>query len=63
MDIKTHPWFRAIDWQAIHNRKVAPPYVPKIKGMADTSNFDKYDVPLNIEQVVTDYYSEYFADF
>jgi protein kinase A len=31
-DIKNHPWFYTTDWMAIFERKVKPPYVPKIKG-------------------------------
>ena len=31
-DIKTHRWFSTIDWIAIYQRKVKPPFVPQIKG-------------------------------
>ena len=29
-DIKSHPWFRGIDWQAIYNKEVVPPFEPDV---------------------------------
>ena len=40
-DFKKHPFFRGIDWDAIH--KQTPPYVPTICGSSDTSNFDEFE--------------------
>ena len=28
--IKQHPWFEAIDWDAISKKEVRPPYVPQL---------------------------------
>lgn len=39
-DIKKQPFFRGIDWEALLQRKVPPPFVPIIKGKEDVSNFD-----------------------
>lgn len=41
-DIKVHPWFSSIDFNALLNRKLTPPIVPHVKGESDTSNFDDY---------------------
>lgn len=41
-DIKEHGWFGAIDYVKLANRQVRPPFVPKIQGEGDCSNFDKY---------------------
>lgn len=38
-DIKSHPWFKSIDWTQIHKKK--PPFVPKVKGWEDTKYFDE----------------------
>ena len=38
-EIKSHPFFTAIDW-SVGIRNYEPPYVPKIMYDADTSNFD-----------------------
>ncbi|OMJ73299.1 hypothetical protein SteCoe_28051 [Stentor coeruleus] len=40
-DVKAHPWFDSIDWQAMAEKKVTPPFKPSVKNMKDTSNFDK----------------------
>ena len=41
-DVRGAPWFAAIDWGAIFCKKVAAPFVPRIKGPGDTSNYDEY---------------------
>lgn len=40
-EFKKHPFFRGIDWDAIHTQ--TPPYVPTICGSSDTSNFDEFE--------------------
>ena len=42
-DVKSHPFFTNIDWNAVYNRKVKGPIVPELKNAADASNFDEYD--------------------
>ncbi|XP_030061246.1 serine/threonine-protein kinase N2 isoform X2 [Microcaecilia unicolor] len=39
-DVKRHPFFRQIDWDALLAKKVKPPFVPTIRGREDVSNFD-----------------------
>ncbi|KAF6345348.1 protein kinase N2 [Rhinolophus ferrumequinum] len=39
-DVKKHPFFRLIDWGALMDKKVKPPFVPTIRGREDVSNFD-----------------------
>uniref|UniRef100_A0A8C1T155 protein kinase C n=1 Tax=Cyprinus carpio TaxID=7962 RepID=A0A8C1T155_CYPCA len=39
-DIKKQPFFRNIDWDALLQRRVPPPFVPAVKGKEDVSNFD-----------------------
>ncbi|XP_029785442.1 cAMP-dependent protein kinase catalytic subunit PRKX isoform X1 [Suricata suricatta] len=41
-DVKRHRWFRTVDWEAVPQRKLKPPIVPKLCGEGDTSNFDAY---------------------
>ncbi|XP_058024644.1 serine/threonine-protein kinase N1 isoform X1 [Ahaetulla prasina] len=40
-DVKKHPFFRSIEWEALLARKMKPPFVPVIKGREDISNFDE----------------------
>uniref|UniRef100_A0A3Q4ATY8 protein kinase C n=1 Tax=Mola mola TaxID=94237 RepID=A0A3Q4ATY8_MOLML len=39
-DVKKQPFFRGMDWEALFQRKVPPPFVPTIAGNEDVSNFD-----------------------
>lgn len=39
-DVKDHPWFAEINWEALYNRAVTPPFIPSIHGAVDVSNFD-----------------------
>jgi len=39
-ELKAHPFFADIDWEALHKKNVVPPFKPKLKGELDVSNFD-----------------------
>uniref|UniRef100_A0A3B3CEB8 Protein kinase C n=1 Tax=Oryzias melastigma TaxID=30732 RepID=A0A3B3CEB8_ORYME len=39
--IKAHPFFREIDWTLLEERKVKPPFKPRIKTKRDVNNFDQ----------------------
>uniref|UniRef100_A0A2I3TSY7 Uncharacterized protein n=1 Tax=Pan troglodytes TaxID=9598 RepID=A0A2I3TSY7_PANTR len=41
-DVKRHQWFRSLDWEAVLQRKLKPPIVPKIACDGNTSNFRTY---------------------
>ncbi|CAG8725618.1 3552_t:CDS:1, partial [Ambispora leptoticha] len=41
-DIKRHSWFKGVDWDRLLRREIQPPYIPKVSGDGDTSNFDLY---------------------
>lgn len=38
--IKQHAWFSDIDWLKLEQKEVQPPYIPPVKGKADTSQVD-----------------------
>jgi len=41
-DIKTHAFFKSINWTRLLERKIAPPFVPATpQGELDVSNFDE----------------------
>ncbi|KXN88120.1 Protein kinase C-like protein, partial [Leucoagaricus sp. SymC.cos] len=40
-EIKRQPFFKDVNWDDVLNKRIPPPYFPKINGMADTSNFDE----------------------
>ncbi|RFU32183.1 hypothetical protein B7463_g4174, partial [Scytalidium lignicola] len=39
-ELKRHPFFADIDWDALAKKKITPPFKPKLKSETDTSNFD-----------------------
>lgn len=39
--IQTHPFFKSFDWVKCYNRQIQPSFVPKVRGDADTSQFDE----------------------
>eukprot|EP00163_Fabomonas_tropica_P010340 TRINITY_DN2044_c1_g1_i4.p1 TRINITY_DN2044_c1_g1~~TRINITY_DN2044_c1_g1_i4.p1 ORF type:complete len:221 (-),score=79.44 TRINITY_DN2044_c1_g1_i4:73-735(-) len=39
-EIKSHPWFSGLKWDAIFNKQIKPPLNPKVKGDQDTRNMD-----------------------
>ena len=44
-DIKSHPWFRSVDFQALRQRSLPAPIRPAVAGPDDTSNFEEQDLP------------------
>ncbi|KAG4424403.1 hypothetical protein IFR04_002459 [Cadophora malorum] len=39
-ELKRHPFFTDIDWDALTKKLITPPFKPKLKSETDTSNFD-----------------------
>jgi len=39
-EIMSHAFFRNINWEDIYYKRVPAPFIPTVKGKADTSNFD-----------------------
>uniref|UniRef100_A0A7N8YE53 protein kinase C n=1 Tax=Mastacembelus armatus TaxID=205130 RepID=A0A7N8YE53_9TELE len=40
-EVKKQPFFRNVDWEALLQRKVRPPFVPTVGSKEDVSNFDE----------------------
>jgi serine/threonine protein kinase len=39
--IKKHPWFKTIDWKALTDKKIKPPFKPLVASPDDTRNIDQ----------------------
>ncbi|XP_055600165.1 atypical protein kinase C isoform X2 [Uranotaenia lowii] len=39
MDIVNHPFFKSIDWEALEDKMIIPPYRPRIESDRDLANF------------------------
>lgn len=64
-DIFAHAWFAEVDWDKLYRREIPAPYVPKIEGDGDASQFDRYQ-----EADVSEYgragtgpYDHFFTEF
>ena len=40
-DIKTHPFFYGLDWKALENKEIPPPWKPTLMNETDTAYFNK----------------------
>lgn len=65
--VKSHAWFKNIDWDRLYNREVNGPIVPHLRGPADTRNFDEYEPESSHRDAYTkelsDKWDESFRDF
>lgn len=50
LNLKRHGWFKGFDWHAYERSEAIPPYIPRVNGGRDTSNFapSKDDMPPQI---------------
>lgn len=63
-DVKSHPWFANVNWKALLNKEVKPPFIPVIKFPMDVGNFadefieepiDSFQDKFSIESVHNNY--------
>ncbi|KAK9471715.1 kinase-like domain-containing protein [Dipodascopsis tothii] len=58
-EIKSHRFFREIDWKKLMGKKYPAPFKPSVASATDTSNFDKeFTSEVPTDSVVDDYLSE-----
>jgi len=41
-DVQKHKWFEGFNWEGLKRRTLTPPFLPKVSGPTDISNFDVY---------------------
>jgi len=64
MDVKTHKWFKGVDFEALEQRRVPAPIIPEVDGEGDISYFEKYDDPVDNEpDMPGDPFKNLFKDF
>ena len=39
-EIKSHPWFKEIDWEKLYRKEVVPPFQPTVKSEESTEQID-----------------------
>ncbi|EEB07338.2 AGC/AKT protein kinase Sck1 [Schizosaccharomyces japonicus yFS275] len=50
-ELKEHPFFSDIDWDALAKKKVKPPYKPHVSSEDDVSNFDTEFTSTNVSRL------------
>ncbi|KAI8614387.1 kinase-like domain-containing protein [Chytriomyces sp. MP71] len=41
VEIKSHPYFKDVNWDDVLNLRIPPPFFPSVRGPTDISNFDE----------------------
>jgi len=63
-DIKSHKWFEGLDWKAMTELRIEPPFVPVTSKEDDTSNFQRYDEePIENLPEIKDPYEDIFKNW
>ncbi|OXT09770.1 hypothetical protein B9K06_27205, partial [Bacillus sp. OG2] len=58
-EIKSHQFFKDIDWVKLNNKGYIPPYKPQVKNSLDISNISsEFTDERPMDSVVDDYLSE-----
>ena len=39
-EIKSHPFYQSINWDALCNKKIVPQFIPNVKSVSDVVNID-----------------------
>ncbi|ODQ81811.1 hypothetical protein BABINDRAFT_160049 [Babjeviella inositovora NRRL Y-12698] len=59
MEIRSHPFFKNIDWVKLNNKAYEPPFKPGVHDSMDTSNFEEeFTNERPMDSVVDDFLSE-----
>lgn len=48
-EIKNHPWFEKVNWNALLSKSIKAPFVPILTSETDTSNFDEDFTSCSVE--------------
>jgi len=48
--IKSHPFFKSIDWEKLHSKNIRPPYIPPVKSLMDDSQISPEFTEDSIEE-------------
>jgi len=50
-DVKQHRFFHGVNWDALYNRQIPAPFVPRLQSQTDTANFDAQFTRMPINSV------------
>ena len=64
--IKSHNFFKDIDWENLRKKEINPPYIPEIIGDTDITHFESKYTQRNVLESIeskTDITSSFYKDF
>lgn len=71
-EIKDHPFFKNVDWDAVLNKRTRPEWIPKIQDPIDVSNFDSefteelpgisFEDPILVPKIAQDAFKNFTFD-
>ena len=64
-DIKNHPWFAGVHWTKLYEKKIRPPYLPKVANPGDARHFELYpeeSVPYEALPLIHDPFGDLFMN-
>ena len=50
--IKSHPFFKGMDWEKMNQQKIDPPFRPRVRNEEDVTNFDKIFTDEKIQESI-----------
>ena len=53
VDVKSHPFFRGIDWNKLVKKRITPPYKPSMREINFSREFTSIPVTFNFEEEIT----------
>ncbi|ORM40303.1 cAMP-dependent protein kinase catalytic subunit PRKX [Babesia sp. Xinjiang] len=64
-ELYSHKFFRGLDWMKMLSKQLKPPIVPRVSGIADTTNYMNYpdDWRAHNARITAAEQDEYFSDF
>lgn len=62
-EIKSHVWFRGVDWNAVYAKHIPTPWTPNIRDEIDTHYFEPCSETEERFEFLTDEEQRLFANF
>lgn len=63
-EVKTHPWFKGVNWDMLYQKKYDAPFVPVIKDELDLDNFDTEFTEIEVNSMsMTDGGAQQYKNF
>ena len=51
-ELKAHDWFSGVNWEEAYQKRMEPPFKPRVKASSDTSNFDRIFTSEKTEETI-----------